>query len=167
MPGCMHFTNYMKYILYFSSLFYTGSYDTIAAAIKDPLILAKLHFYMAIARTFTPFLKRYQTDEPVMPFLGRDLVEFLKVKIHTGRNAQYHYNAISSFRRVSECLHSFPCSELSVLHFARTSIHLLVCLLTESSETLCQKRGPPRRHDSPADPTGHHRKKELGPSAGC
>ncbi|KAJ8399436.1 hypothetical protein AAFF_G00411480 [Aldrovandia affinis] len=56
----------------------TGSYDTIAAAIKDPLILAKLHFYMAIARTFTPFLKRYQTDEPVMPFLGRDLAEFLK-----------------------------------------------------------------------------------------
>ncbi|KAJ8399437.1 hypothetical protein AAFF_G00411490 [Aldrovandia affinis] len=56
----------------------TGSYDTIAAAIKDPLILAKLHFYMAIARTFTPFLKRYQTDEPLMPFLGRDLAEFLK-----------------------------------------------------------------------------------------
>ncbi|XP_049912480.1 uncharacterized protein LOC126397615 isoform X2 [Epinephelus moara] len=56
----------------------TGSYDTIAAAIKCPLILAKLHFYMAIARMFTPFLKRYQTDEPVMPFLGRDLVELLK-----------------------------------------------------------------------------------------
>ncbi|KAJ8377511.1 hypothetical protein AAFF_G00259380 [Aldrovandia affinis] len=56
----------------------TGSCDTIAAAIKDPLILAKLHFYMAIARTFTPILKRYQADEPVMPFLGRDLAEFLK-----------------------------------------------------------------------------------------
>lgn len=95
---------------------------------------------MAIARTFTPFLKRYQTDEPVMPFLGRDLAELLKVKIHTGRNARYHYNAISSFRRVSECLHShFPCSELSVLDFARTSIHFLVCLLTESSETLMKR----------------------------
>ncbi|KAF4097454.1 hypothetical protein G5714_021462 [Onychostoma macrolepis] len=47
----------------------TGSYDTIEAAQKDPLILATLHFFTTIARTFEPFLKRYQTDEPVMPFL--------------------------------------------------------------------------------------------------
>ncbi|KAK9955915.1 hypothetical protein ABG768_015756 [Culter alburnus] len=51
----------------------TGSYDTIEAAQKDPLILAKLHFFATIARTFDPFLKRYQTDEPVMPFLAKDL----------------------------------------------------------------------------------------------
>ncbi|KAF7688178.1 hypothetical protein HF521_014184 [Silurus meridionalis] len=53
----------------------TASYDTVAAAMKDPLILAKLQFYMALARTFTPFLKKYQTDEPVLPFLQKDLTE--------------------------------------------------------------------------------------------
>ncbi|XP_028297108.1 uncharacterized protein LOC114458926 [Gouania willdenowi] len=55
----------------------TASYDTVAAAIKDPLILAKLQFYAALARTFTPFLKKYQTDNPVLPFLPKDLTELM------------------------------------------------------------------------------------------
>ncbi|XP_056451965.1 uncharacterized protein LOC130387052 [Gadus chalcogrammus] len=55
----------------------TASYDTVAAAIKDPLILAKLQFYAALARTFNPFLKKYQTDEPVLPFLPKDLTELM------------------------------------------------------------------------------------------
>jgi len=61
----------------------TASFDTIAAALKDPLILAKLQYYMALARTFNPFLKKYQTDEPVMPFLSKDLAELTKVMIYT------------------------------------------------------------------------------------
>ncbi|KAK1896686.1 Zinc finger protein 862 [Dissostichus eleginoides] len=56
----------------------TASFDTIAAALKDPLILAKLQYYKALARTFNPFLKKYQTDEPVMPFLGKHLAELIK-----------------------------------------------------------------------------------------
>ncbi|KAL0149626.1 hypothetical protein M9458_055153 [Cirrhinus mrigala] len=56
----------------------TGSYDTTEATQKDPLILAKLHFFATIARTFEPFLKRYQTDEPVMPFLPKDLADLMK-----------------------------------------------------------------------------------------
>ncbi|XP_078027544.1 uncharacterized protein LOC117265688 [Epinephelus lanceolatus] len=55
----------------------TASYDTFEAAMKDPLILAKLQFYTALARTFTPFLKKYQTDEPVLPFLSKDLTELM------------------------------------------------------------------------------------------
>ena len=70
----------------------TASFDTIAAALKDPLVLAKLHFYMAVARTFNPFLKKYQTDEPVMPFLCQDLAELIMVMIYRGSTAHYHYN---------------------------------------------------------------------------
>ncbi|KAL2098417.1 hypothetical protein ACEWY4_007624 [Coilia grayii] len=55
----------------------TASYDTVAAAMKDPLILAKLEFYAALARTFTSFLKKYQTDEPVLPFFPKDLAELM------------------------------------------------------------------------------------------
>ncbi|CAM4573936.1 unnamed protein product [Leuciscus chuanchicus] len=55
----------------------TSSFDTIEAANKDPLILAKLQFFMALSRTFCPFLKKYQTDEPVLPFLCRDLTELM------------------------------------------------------------------------------------------
>ncbi|XP_063740389.1 uncharacterized protein LOC134883765 [Eleginops maclovinus] len=56
----------------------TSSYDTIEVATKDPLILAKLHFFMAVSRSVTPFLTKYQTDEPVLPFFANDLAELLK-----------------------------------------------------------------------------------------
>ncbi|CAM4568699.1 unnamed protein product [Leuciscus chuanchicus] len=35
-------------------------------------------FFTTIARIFEPFLKRYQMDEPVMPFLAKDLAELMK-----------------------------------------------------------------------------------------
>lgn len=56
----------------------TASYDTLEIAEKDPVILAKLHFYMAITKTFSPFLTFYQTDVPVIPFLAKDLAELMK-----------------------------------------------------------------------------------------
>ncbi|KAG5272523.1 hypothetical protein AALO_G00166480 [Alosa alosa] len=56
----------------------TASFDTIEAAIKDPLTTAKMHFFMTLARTFHPFMKKYQTDEPVMPLLAKDLAELIK-----------------------------------------------------------------------------------------
>jgi len=55
-----------------------SSYDTVAAAQNDPLILAKFHFFMALSRTFTPFLTKYQTDIPMMPFLDKDLTDLVK-----------------------------------------------------------------------------------------
>lgn len=57
----------------------TASYDTLVAALKDPFILAKLHFFLAVARSFNPFLTKFQTDEPVLPFLARELSELLMV----------------------------------------------------------------------------------------
>ncbi|XP_051576614.1 uncharacterized protein LOC127453896 [Myxocyprinus asiaticus] len=56
----------------------SSSFDTIGTAWEDPLILPKLHFFMAVSRTFQPFLEKYQTDQPVMPFLHKDLTELLK-----------------------------------------------------------------------------------------
>ncbi|XP_063766097.1 uncharacterized protein LOC134882380 [Eleginops maclovinus] len=55
----------------------TASYDAILAAQGDPLLIPKLQFFLAIARSFNPFLKKYQTDEPVLPFLAEDLTELL------------------------------------------------------------------------------------------
>ncbi|KAI4797063.1 hypothetical protein KUCAC02_026579 [Chaenocephalus aceratus] len=51
------------------------------AAQGDPLIVAKLQFFFAISRTFSPFLLTFQTDEPVMPFLAKDLAELLKALV--------------------------------------------------------------------------------------
>ncbi|KAL6459284.1 hypothetical protein MHYP_G00327560 [Metynnis hypsauchen] len=57
----------------------SSSYDTIAVARMDPLLLAKFHFFMAISRVFQPFLTKYQTDAPMMPFLWNDLENLIKL----------------------------------------------------------------------------------------
>ncbi|KAG9260317.1 hypothetical protein AMEX_G26560 [Astyanax mexicanus] len=56
----------------------TASYDYLAVARQDPLIMAKFHIFMAISRIFTPFLTKYQTDEPVLPFISQDLTVLIK-----------------------------------------------------------------------------------------
>lgn len=57
----------------------TASFDVIEDARKDPLTLPKLQFFRSVAQLFDPFLRKYQTEEPVMPFLGKDLAELIKV----------------------------------------------------------------------------------------
>ncbi|XP_067234025.1 uncharacterized protein [Chanodichthys erythropterus] len=56
----------------------TSSYDTLSEARLDPLLQAKLHFFMAISRAFQPFLEKYQTDAPMMPFLCKDLEDLIR-----------------------------------------------------------------------------------------
>ncbi|KAL1250475.1 hypothetical protein QQF64_018271 [Cirrhinus molitorella] len=56
----------------------TAPFDTVEDAMKDTLIVAKLHFSLTVARLFSPSMKKYQTDEPVMPFLSNDLAELIK-----------------------------------------------------------------------------------------
>lgn len=68
-----------------------SSFDTIAAASGDPLIPAKLHFFMAISRSVTPFLTRYQTDEPVLPFIMNDLADLLKVSLNFLLHCEYDF----------------------------------------------------------------------------
>ncbi|XP_056138862.1 uncharacterized protein LOC130115274 [Lampris incognitus] len=56
----------------------TASYDNIAAAQEYPFIIAKLQFFLVISRTFSTFLTKLQTDEPVLPFLAKDLTKLLQ-----------------------------------------------------------------------------------------
>ncbi|XP_077103051.1 uncharacterized protein LOC143753997 [Siphateles boraxobius] len=59
-----------------------ASYDAILAAQGDPpLLIPKLQFFLSIARSFNPFLQKYQTDEPVLPFLAKDLTQLLLASI--------------------------------------------------------------------------------------
>lgn len=55
----------------------TSSFDSICEA----QMLAKFHFFMAISRVFQPFLAKYQTDVPMMPFLWEDLENLIRVII--------------------------------------------------------------------------------------
>lgn len=55
------------------------SFTVIQKAIQDPLITAQLQFFLMIAREVEPFLRRYQTDKPMLPFIGKDLGLLVKV----------------------------------------------------------------------------------------
>lgn len=49
------------------------SFKDVQRLVADPLIKPKLEFFVAIARQIEPFLKIYQTDAPMLPFLSTDL----------------------------------------------------------------------------------------------
>ena len=49
------------------------SFTTVVNWVKDPLALAKIEVFLSVARQVQPFLKLYQTDKPMVPFLEFDL----------------------------------------------------------------------------------------------
>jgi hypothetical protein len=51
----------------------TKSFDVVAKAVDDPLTEAKLKCVRSLVRLVEPFLKKYQTDLPMLPFLTTDL----------------------------------------------------------------------------------------------
>jgi hypothetical protein len=53
------------------------SFTTIEKAIKDPLLKAKLGFFISVQLMIQPFLKKYQTTSPMAPFLFGDLHHML------------------------------------------------------------------------------------------
>ena len=49
------------------------NYQTVLAAIKDNLITVKLNNFSFIASILQPFLTKYQTDDPLVPFMYDDV----------------------------------------------------------------------------------------------
>ncbi|XP_041347559.1 uncharacterized protein LOC121367447 [Gigantopelta aegis] len=54
------------------------SYSVVSGATKDPLIIAKLSFFNSVSREVEPFLKQYQTDKVMIPFLVSDLEKLMR-----------------------------------------------------------------------------------------
>ena len=51
----------------------SASFSTIEKATKDVLVPAKLQVFVYIAKVLKPFLVKYQTDEPMIMFLAKDV----------------------------------------------------------------------------------------------
>ena len=56
----------------------TKSSDRVRKFVRDPLCEAKLACFVSVARQIEPFLKFYQTDSVVIPYLSEDLEALLK-----------------------------------------------------------------------------------------
>ena len=48
----------------------SSSFYTVKESCCDPLIKAKLEFFVSVAKQLQPFLTKFQTDSPMVPFLG-------------------------------------------------------------------------------------------------
>jgi hypothetical protein len=57
---------------------HTKSFDTVKSGCEDLLAEAKLHFSLTLAKQVKPFLTKYQSDNPLLPFLVSDLLDMLK-----------------------------------------------------------------------------------------
>ena len=56
----------------------TKSFKTAEKIVGDDLFPAKLNFFLMVAREMTPFLKSYQSDKPMLPFMNEDLASLLR-----------------------------------------------------------------------------------------
>ncbi|XP_049518510.1 uncharacterized protein LOC125943340 [Dermacentor silvarum] len=61
----------------------SASYGVVETAIRDPLLSAKLTFMLRIAEELQPFLAQFQTDLPMLPFLGTALENLLRSLMST------------------------------------------------------------------------------------
>ena len=68
------------------------SYDNVKNAANNNLMAVKLEFFSYIVGILQPFLKSYQSDDPVLPFLYFDLKSLvsslLKLFIKSGSQAK-------------------------------------------------------------------------------
>ena len=49
------------------------SFQAVQKSLQDPLLKAKLLFYIMVAKEVEPFLTLYQTDRPMIPFITTDM----------------------------------------------------------------------------------------------
>lgn len=55
-----------------------ASYNHVLDAVKDKFTLAKLHVFINVANLMKPFLEIFQSDKPLVPFLGQELFTIIK-----------------------------------------------------------------------------------------
>ena len=54
------------------------SFTTIREGVHDPLTPAKLQFFITVAKVLNPFLEKFQTNNPMMPFMRYEMENILK-----------------------------------------------------------------------------------------
>ena len=94
---------------------HTKSFDTVKSGCEDLLAEAKLHFSLTLAKQVKPFLTKYQSDNPLLPFLVSDLLDMLK-------------SIISRFLTVEFAAQLKTCTQLSKVDLRDRGHHKLVDL---------------------------------------
>jgi len=56
----------------------TKSFQCVKECCGDPLMVAKMSFYLSVVKQIAPFLTLYQSDKPMLPFVVKDLYDMTK-----------------------------------------------------------------------------------------
>ena len=76
---CQHATevynNIKEYLVKTKKLPGTKTVDTLKTAVKDPLTVPKIMFFPSVASLVEPFLQKFQSSKPMLPFVYRELVQ--------------------------------------------------------------------------------------------
>jgi hypothetical protein len=119
----------------------TASYDTVKKFAADVLTVAKLSCFISIAKQVTPFLTQYQSDRPLVPFLGDDLSSLLKslmkrfmkrellVDISVGRLVQLDPQEKNNFIVYSQLDIGFGAEQELKKLLSSKKISLFVCIV--------------------------------------
>lgn len=108
----------------------TKSFEVIVEAMKDPLLEAKLAFFTLVAKEVYPFLVRYQTDKPMLPFLATDMHAVLKdiMKSFVKKDAIADVNRITKVVNmdVNSSAVQCPIGEVDIGFIARKKVKALL-----------------------------------------
>ena len=122
----------------------TKSFEVVKTALRDPLIVAKLHFMLSVGKQLQLFLVGYQTEAPMVTSMCTDLSEMIKTLVSrivtsdvlkqwkdlikvglskTGNLLDYPKVDVgfSADKLVKEQLHSKTVSERAVMEFRMES----------------------------------------------
>jgi hypothetical protein len=94
------FPHVRKYVEEAKKLPNNTTCNNIRSACADPLAVAKLSFFASIASLFEPFLKKYQTDQPMMPFLHDDMAQLLRTLLQRFIKQSVMKDADSSYKLI-------------------------------------------------------------------
>ena len=80
----------------------TKSYENLLTALNDKLIPAKLKFFIFIASLFEPFLLKYQSGRPMLPFLHDYLLKLVKkvILLITKPNLVHACSTVTELKKI-------------------------------------------------------------------
>lgn len=110
-------------------LFYFEEFDK---ATNDPLITAKISFYMSVAKLVQTFLSLYGSDKPLLPFLASDILVLIQeclAVIQSGSNSTPSIDNIYQF----DCENNQKLMAVNSVHATVSSAALLDELKKENS----------------------------------
>ncbi|CAH3185153.1 unnamed protein product [Porites lobata] len=132
-----------------------AGYQSVKKAInEDKLLKAKHLFWISLAQDFQPFLKMYQTEKPMVPFLASDLQNLLRSVMNRfiKENVLSSANSFTQVAKVDVSLdkNKKTCKELDIAFLSSTAGKLLEkCPLKFPIVRFLRSLDPQEVHDNP------------------